>query len=66
MKRAIMVWGGWEGHEPKKCVDIFAPFLESKGYKVEVFDKLDVYADGNKTFTVGSVEDRGAGCGGRV
>ncbi len=48
MKRAIMVWGGWEGHEPKKCVDIFAPFLESKGYKVEVFDKLDVYADGDK------------------
>ena len=43
-----MVWGGWEGHEPKKCVDIFAPFLESKGYKVEVFDKLDVYADGDK------------------
>lgn len=45
MKSALMVWGGWDGHEPKKCVDIYAPFLESKGYKVEISDKLDVYLD---------------------
>lgn len=43
MKSALFVWGGWDGHEPKKCVDIFAPFLESKGYKVEISDTLDVY-----------------------
>jgi type 1 glutamine amidotransferase len=40
-----MVWGGWNGHEPKQCVDIFAPFLESQGFKVEISDKLDVYTD---------------------
>ena len=22
-KRSLMMWGGWEGHEPKQCVDIF-------------------------------------------
>jgi hypothetical protein len=45
MKRALMVWGGWMGHEPKKCVDIFAPYLESQGYDVTVSDSLDVYLD---------------------
>ncbi|MEW5900335.1 MAG: hypothetical protein AB1715_02605, partial [Acidobacteriota bacterium] len=24
-KKALFVWGGWEDHEPKQCVDIFAP-----------------------------------------
>ena len=36
MKSALFVWGGWEGHEPKKCTDIFAPYLESQGYAVEM------------------------------
>lgn len=45
MKKALMVWGGWPGHEPKQCVYIFAPFLEEKGYDVEISDTLDVYLD---------------------
>jgi type 1 glutamine amidotransferase len=48
VKNAIMVWGGWMGHEPDQCVAIFAPYLESKGYTVEVFDTLDVYLDTDK------------------
>ncbi|OGJ85654.1 MAG: hypothetical protein A2268_16775 [Candidatus Raymondbacteria bacterium RifOxyA12_full_50_37] len=48
MKKAIMVWGGWDGHEPKQCVDIFEPFLKEKGYQVEVFDNLDVYLNTEK------------------
>jgi uncharacterized protein len=48
MKKASMVWGGWEGHEPKQCVDIFAPFLEEQGYEVEVSDTLDAYLDKEK------------------
>lgn len=44
-KKAIMVWGGWMGHEPDQCVEIFAPFLESQGYDVKVFDTLDAYLD---------------------
>jgi uncharacterized protein len=42
-KRALMVWGGWEGHEPKQCVDIFVPLLKQQGYEVDIFDNLDVY-----------------------
>ena len=45
LKKALMVWGGWEGHEPKQCVDIFAPWLEKQGYAVEVSDNLDSFAD---------------------
>jgi type 1 glutamine amidotransferase len=43
MKKALIVWGGWDGHEPKQCVDIFAPFLRERGYDVTVSDTLDAY-----------------------
>ncbi len=45
MKSALMVWGGWEGHEPKQCVDIFAPYLEEQGFEVRVVNTLDVYLE---------------------
>ena len=45
MKLALMVWGGWDGHEPKQCADIFAPFLLEQGYDVEISDTLDSYLD---------------------
>lgn len=44
-KKILYVWGGWEGHEPKKSVDIFVPWLRSEGAEVEVSDSLDSYAD---------------------
>jgi type 1 glutamine amidotransferase len=44
---ALMVWGGWPGHEPKQCVDIFAPWLEKKEFKVTISDSLDSYLDPN-------------------
>jgi len=45
MKSALMVWGGWHGHEPKQCADIFAPFLQDHGFDVRIADTLDVYLD---------------------
>ena len=45
MKKALMVWGGWEGHEPQKCVERFAPFLRANGFEVEISDTLDAYLD---------------------
>jgi len=48
MKSALFVWGGWEGHEPKQCVDIVAPLIEKAGYEVEISDTLDVYLDADK------------------
>jgi type 1 glutamine amidotransferase len=48
VKKALFVWGGWSGHEPEQCVRIFAPFMESQGYTVEIADNLDVYLDREK------------------
>ncbi len=44
-KKALIVWGGWEGHEPKKCVDIFAPWLVEQDFEVEISNTLDAYLD---------------------
>jgi len=53
-KSALMVWGGWLGHEPKQCVDVFAPWLEAKGFRVTVSDTLNIYLNKRKMnrFTV--------------
>jgi type 1 glutamine amidotransferase len=45
MKKALMVWGGWDGHEPRQSTEVFAPILQSKGFAVEVRDTLDVFLD---------------------
>ncbi|MEY4531107.1 MAG: hypothetical protein RLZZ156_1828 [Deinococcota bacterium] len=45
MKKALFVWGGWDGHEPQQCVDLFAPILEEAGYTVTISDTLDTYLD---------------------
>ena len=47
-KKALMVWGGWEGHEPEKCVNVFAPFLRENGFEVEISNTLDAYLDADK------------------
>jgi hypothetical protein len=44
-KSALFVWGGWEGHEPKKGVEIFAPLLEAAGFRVQVENTLDAFLD---------------------
>jgi type 1 glutamine amidotransferase len=51
-KRALMVWGGWEGHEPDLCVEIYAPYLRDKGYQVEISDSLDVYLSAEKMLSL--------------
>ncbi len=48
MPKALFTWGGWEGHEPKQCVDLFAPILESHGFEVEITESLDVCLDGDR------------------
>ena len=48
MKNALIVWGGWLGHEPKQCIEIFTPWLKEKGYSVDVHESLDAYLDHEK------------------
>ena len=48
MKSALVVWGGWEGHQPKETASLFAGILEGEGYAVEVSNSLDSYLDVEK------------------
>ena len=51
MKSALIVWGGWDGHEPKPCADLFGPWLQGRGFEVTVADSLDAYLDAEKMKT---------------
>lgn len=44
-KKVLFVWGGWKGHEPEKCRDIFVPWMRSEGAEVIVSDSLGIYTD---------------------
>lgn len=44
-KRALINWGGWAGHEPEECAELFASILRDEGLAVEVVSDLDRYAD---------------------
>ncbi|MBD2847206.1 ThuA domain-containing protein [Paenibacillus sp. IB182496] len=48
MKKALIVWGGWLGHEPEQVSAIFREQLEAEGFEVEVSDTLDAFADAEK------------------
>ena len=48
MKNVLMVSGGWSGHEPEKCIAIFAPLLRAEGFAVEISDTLDSYLQPEK------------------
>jgi type 1 glutamine amidotransferase len=48
MKSALMVWGGWDGHEPVQVSQRFARLLREKGFDVEVSDTLDAFLDVEK------------------
>jgi type 1 glutamine amidotransferase len=45
MPKALMIWGGWDGHEPQACTERFAGVLSDLGFEVSVYDHLDVLCD---------------------
>ena len=44
-KTALINWGGWEGHEPEACAELFADLLREKDFEVKVVSDLEVYTD---------------------
>ncbi len=48
MKKALIVWGGWDGHQPKEVAEIFRSMLEEEAFEVEVSDTLEAFADEDK------------------
>lgn len=66
MKKALIVWGGWEGHEPEQTAQIMAESLRQEGFVVELAHTLDAYRDEEKlksldliinNWTMGKIEN---------
>ncbi len=66
-KKALMTYGGWEGHEPKATSDRFAAFLRGSGWDVIQSTSLDSYLDSPlmsavdlivQTWTCGTLTDK--------
>ena len=47
-KKALIVQGGWDGHEPVQVAEIFKGILEKCGFETEVSDTLDAFLDEEK------------------
>jgi hypothetical protein len=45
MKKALIFWGGWDGHTPKETAETFAGELRSNGFDVEVANALSPLED---------------------
>lgn len=48
MKKALIVHGGWDGHEPVQVSELFCGILEKEGFEVEISDTLDAFLDAEK------------------
>ncbi|MUT68657.1 ThuA domain-containing protein [Paenibacillus sp. NEAU-GSW1] len=67
MKKALIVWGGWDGHQPKEVAGLFEEVLVKEGFEVEVSDTLEAFADAEKlkaldlivpVWTMGKIDDK--------
>ena len=45
MREALIVWGGWSGHEPEIGANIVKGVLEGDGFKVYVENTTEAFAD---------------------
>ena len=48
MQKALIVWGGWLGHQPEEVAHLFAGMLEQENFEVEISDTLDSFLDAEK------------------
>ena len=45
MKSALIVYGGWSGHDPEECAAIYRRWLHEDGYSVRMATETSVFAD---------------------
>lgn len=48
MKQALIIYGGWDGHEPGPCAAITEEILKNNGFQVELETTFDVLMDTSK------------------
>lgn len=51
MKKALVFYGGWDGHQPDKVSARFAALLEKNGFSVDRVEGLDCLSDREKLMT---------------
>jgi uncharacterized protein len=44
MRDALIVWGGWNGHEPEQCASIIAGILREEGFQVYLENSTRAFA----------------------
>ena len=45
MSKALIVWGGWDGHEPAAVAELLRRVLADDGFDVETAGTLDAFTD---------------------
>ena len=45
MKKALIFWGGWDGHEPQLTSKRFGRILEEENFAVEIYDNHECFED---------------------
>ncbi len=45
MREALIVWGGWSGHEPEQGAKVISGMLEEAGFKTYVENTTEAFAD---------------------
>ena len=45
MRKAMIVWGGWAGHDPDLCASIIRGWLKAEGFDVRVETTTAAFAD---------------------
>ncbi len=43
MKKALIVYGGWDGHDPEGVANVFAEILREEDFEVVLSDTLDTF-----------------------
>jgi uncharacterized protein len=44
-RNALIVWGGWEGHQPEQCAGIVRKFLDKEGFDVSIANGTEAFGD---------------------
>lgn len=44
-RKALIVRGGWDGHQPVEATDLFIPYLRENGFDVRIEESPKIYAD---------------------
>lgn len=50
--KALIVWGGWDGHQPRQVAELFERVLKQDGFDVEVSNTLDSFKEEARLMTL--------------